>query len=184
MLIFCRHFIDEENGKPLFIRLPAIFSLLKLPTKQLISTVMVDICFQKQASFRLFPLIIFSFQFFRYHLGITNKYQWTYRYYDLDMGNVQGIFSFFILIQSLPIHKAEFYACFQTLHKSKFYSNPIDNINMVSDSKEDVWTFRQCFARMSIIYFLKCFLLFCSKRHSCGRFSDHGIRSSITSGWL
>ena len=30
MLIFCRHFIDEENGKPLFIRLPAIFSLLKL----------------------------------------------------------------------------------------------------------------------------------------------------------
>ncbi len=49
--------------------------LFELPTKQLISTVMVDICFQKQASFRLFLLIIFSFQFFRYHLGITNEYQ-------------------------------------------------------------------------------------------------------------
>lgn len=29
----CRHFIDEENGKPLFIRLPAIFTLFKLANK-------------------------------------------------------------------------------------------------------------------------------------------------------
>lgn len=75
-----------------FTRLWGIMSLFKLPTKQLISTVMVDICFQKQASFRLFPLIIFSFQFFRYHLGITNGYQWTHLHYASVEGNAQVIF--------------------------------------------------------------------------------------------
>ena len=52
------------------------------------------LCFRKFllaeiASFRLFLLIIFSFQSFRYHTGITNGYQCTYWYYDSDERNVQ-----------------------------------------------------------------------------------------------
>ena len=71
------------------------FLLLELPTSQLISAVLAGFCFQKQASFRLFPMIIFSFNNFRYHSGITNGYQCTYWYYDSDEGNVQELFTFY-----------------------------------------------------------------------------------------
>lgn len=47
------------------------------------------------ASSRLFLFIIFSFQNFRYHSGITNGYQCAYWYYDSDAKNGQGFFTFY-----------------------------------------------------------------------------------------
>lgn len=43
------------------------------------------------ASYRLFLFIIFSFQNFRYHSGITNGYQCSYCYYDSDEVNLQVV---------------------------------------------------------------------------------------------
>ena len=45
----------------------------------------------KTTSFRLFLFIIFSFQNFRYHSGITNGYQCSYWYYDSDEVNLQVV---------------------------------------------------------------------------------------------
>lgn len=80
----------KKPTKPVNSSFVSIFPLFKLPTDQLIFAVLVGFCFQKQASFRLFLMIIFSFQSFRYHSGITNGYQCTYWYYDSDERNVQG----------------------------------------------------------------------------------------------
>ena len=59
--------MDYLPLKIIFIML----QLFKLPTDQLISAVLAVFCFQKQASFRLFLLIIFSFQSFRYHEWVS-----------------------------------------------------------------------------------------------------------------
>ena len=90
--------MDYLPLKIIFIML----QLFKLPTDQLISAVLAGFCFQKQASFRLFLLIIFSFQNFRYHSGITDRYQCTYWYYDSDCRNVQELFH--ISVHIILIH--------------------------------------------------------------------------------
>ena len=45
----------------------------------------------KTTSFRLFLFIIFSFQNFMYHSGITNGYQCSYWYYDSYEVNLQVV---------------------------------------------------------------------------------------------
>lgn len=83
---------DKTNaGNPHKYRLSAFLSVIQTPYRLSYFLCLSRFLLLKTTSFRLFLFIIFSFQNFRYHSGITNGYQCSYRYYDSDEVNLQVV---------------------------------------------------------------------------------------------
>ena len=83
---------DKTNaGNPHKYRLSAFLSVIQTPYRLSYFLCLSRFLLPKTTSFRLFLFIIFSFQNFRYHSGITNGYQCSYWYYDSDEVNLQVV---------------------------------------------------------------------------------------------
>lgn len=78
-------------GSPHKYRLSAFLSVIQTPYRLSYFLCLSRFLLLKTTSFRLFLFIIFSFQNFRYHSGITNGYQCSYWYYDSDEVNLQVV---------------------------------------------------------------------------------------------
>lgn len=83
----------EKSGNALFIRLPRLVAAIQTPYRSSYFLWLSRFLLSETAYSRLFLFIIFSFQNFRYHSGITNGYQCSYWYYDSDEKDFQYIFN-------------------------------------------------------------------------------------------
>ena len=84
-------FDKTNDGNPHKYRLSAFLSVIQTPYRLSYFLCLSRFLLLKTTSFRLFLFIIFSFQNFRYHSGITNGYQCSYWYYDSDEVNLQVV---------------------------------------------------------------------------------------------
>lgn len=78
-------------GNPHKYRFSAFLSVIQTPYRLSYFLWHSRFLLSETASYRLFLFIIFSFQNFRYHSGITNGYQCSYWYYDSDEVNLQVV---------------------------------------------------------------------------------------------